>query len=135
LALAGRAGERSSRSSARRSHLSAPAHEDERSEIVRAADDDRLAHLRHRKFPHQLSREGRVFCLESSVLRVLREAGKVPRHIRRSRPERPRAQQRASQPNTCWDFDLTAFPTLAGGYFLVPVLDRCSRKITGRYVG
>jgi len=109
--------------------------EAEREEILRAADEDRLAHLRHRKLTHQLSREDRVFCSESSVLRVLRSAGKVPRYRRRSRPERPRPQQRASEPNTCWDHDLTAFPTLAGDYFLVPVLDRCSRKITGRYFG
>lgn len=107
----------------------------EREEILRAADEDRLAHLRHRKLTHQLSRDGRVFCSESSVLRILRAAGKVPRYRRRSRPERPRPQQRASAPNTCWDYDLTEFPTLAGPYYLVPVLDRCSRKITGRYFG
>jgi transposase InsO family protein len=109
--------------------------ENERSEILRAADEDRLAHLRHRKLRHQLSREGRVFCSESSVLRVLRAAGKVPRYTRRSRPERPRPQQRVSDPNSCWDYDLTEFPTLAGPYYLAPVLDRCSRKITGRYFG
>lgn len=109
--------------------------EAERAEILRAADEDRLAHLRHRKLAHQLSREGRAFCSESSVLRVLRAAGKVPRYVRRHRPERPRSQQRASVPNTCWDFDLTTFPTLAGDYHLVPVLDRCSRKVTGRYFG
>lgn len=107
----------------------------EREEILRAADEERLAHLRHRKLCHQLSREDRVYCSESSVLRVLRAAGKVPRYIRRSRPERPRAQERASHPNACWDYDLTEFPTLAGPYFLAPVLDRCSRKIVGRYFG
>jgi len=109
--------------------------EAEREEILRAADEQGLAHLRHRKLCHQLSREGRVYCSESSVLRVLRAAGKVPRYIRRHRPERPRSQDRASKPNTCWDYDLTEFPTLAGPYFLVPVLDRCSRKIVGRYFG
>lgn len=109
--------------------------EAERAEILRAADEDRLAHLRHRKLCHQLSREGRVYCSESSVLRVLRAAGKVPRYVRRHRPERPRSQDRASRPNTCWDNDLTEFPTLAGPYHLVPELDRCSRKIVGRYFG
>ena len=107
----------------------------EREEILTAADEDRLAHLRHRKLTHQLSREGRVFCSESSVLRVLRAAGKVPRYTRRHRPKRPRSQQLASKPNTCWDYDLTSFPTLAGDYYLVPVLDRCSRKIVGRHFG
>lgn len=109
--------------------------EAERAEIPRAAEEDRLAHLRHRKLCHQLSREGRVYCSESSVLRVLRAAGKVPRYIRRSRPQRPRPQDRASKPNATWDYDLTEFPTSAGPYFLVPVLDRCSRKIVGRSFG
>ena len=109
--------------------------EEERAEIMRAADEDRLAHLRHRKLCHQLSREARVWCSESSVLRVLREAGKVPRYVRRHRPERPRQQDRASEPNTCWDYDLTEFPTTHGPYHLVPVLDRCSRKIVGRHFG
>ncbi len=109
--------------------------EAERAEILRAADEDRLAHLRHRKLCHQLSREDRVYCSESSVLRVLRAAGKVPRYTLRRRPERPRSQQRASRPNAVWDYDLTEFPTLAGPYHLVPVLDRCSRKIVGRHFG
>lgn len=69
------------------------------------------------------------------MLGVLRAAGKVPRYVRRHRPERPRSQRRASRPNTTWDFDLTEFPTASGPYFLVPVLDRCSRKIVGRYFG
>lgn len=107
----------------------------ERREILRAADEDALAHLRHRKLTHHLSRQGRVWCSESSVLRVLSKAGKVPRYRRRHRPERPRPQTRASRPNAVWDYDLTAFPTLAGDYHLVPVIDRCSRKITGRHFG
>jgi len=107
----------------------------EREEILRAADEDALAHLRHRKLTHHLSRTERVYCSESSVLRVLRGAGKVPRYRRRSRPERPRTQHRASRPNEVWDYDLTEFPTLAGAYHLVPVIDRCSRKIVGRNFG
>lgn len=107
----------------------------ERKEIVRAADEDALAHLRHRKLTHHLSRTERVWCSESSVLRVLREAGKVPRYLRRHRPERPRPQVGASHPNAVWDYDLTSFPTRAGDYHLVPVIDRCSRKITGRHFG
>jgi len=107
----------------------------EREEILRAADEDAIAHLRHRKLTHHLSRTERVYCSESSVLRVLREAGKVPRFRRRHRPERPRPQARASRPNAVWDYDLTAFPTAAGDYHLVPVIDRCSRKITGRHFG
>lgn len=107
----------------------------ERAEILAAADEDRHAHLRHRKLTHELSRQGRVFCSESTVLRVLRDAGKVPRYVRRHRPERRLTQQAASRPNAAWDYDFTDLPTVAGPYHLAPVLDRCSRKIVGRYFG
>ena len=107
--------------------------EQERAEILRAASEDALAHLRHRKLTHHLSRAQRVWCSESSVLRVLRAAGKVPVYHRRRRPDRPRPQARASGPNQTWDHDITTLPTIAGNYHLVPVLDRCSRKIVGRH--
>jgi len=106
--------------------------EAERSEIAAAADEDALAHLRHRKLTHHLSRQGRVFCSESSVLRVLRVTSKVPVYIRRSRPLRPRPELDASAPNRSWGYDLTTFPTRAGDYHLCPVIDACSRKIVGR---
>jgi putative transposase len=107
----------------------------ERAEILAAADEDDLAHLRHRKLAHHLSRAGRVFCSESSVLRMLRGAGKVPVYERRARPRRPRPEVDASGPNRSWGYDITSFPTAAGDYHLVPVLDACSRKIVGRYFG
>lgn len=107
----------------------------ERAEILAAADDDALAHLRHRKLTHHLSRAGRVFCSESSTLRVLRAAGKIPIYERRSRPVRPRPELDASEPNRAWRYDGTQFPTRAGTYHLIPVIDACSRKITGRYFG
>lgn len=107
----------------------------ERHQILEAASEERLAHLRHRKFCHTLSREGRVWVSESSVLRVLREAGKVPVYLRRTRPTRPRPEVDESEPNRSWRYDLTRFPTRAGDYHLVPVIDGCSRKIVGRYFG
>lgn len=106
--------------------------ESERAEILHAADEEDLAHLRHRKLTHHLSREGRVFCSESTVLRVLRSAGKVPVYERRSRPVRPRPEVDASAPDRSWSYDLTTFPTRAGDYHLCPVIDACSRKIVGR---
>lgn len=109
--------------------------EHERMEILIAADDDELAHLHHRKLTHHLSREKRVFCSESSTLRVLRAAGKIPVYHHRSRPPRPRPEVIAPEPNMAWRYDLTDIPTIAGDYHLVPVLDCCSRKITGRYFG
>ena len=106
--------------------------ESERSEILAAAGEDDLAHLRHRKLTHHLSRENRVYCSESTVLRILRSAGRVPLYVRRSRPVRPRPEIDASAPNRSWSYDLTTFPTRAGDYHLCPVLDACSRKIVGR---
>ncbi|MEX1264705.1 MAG: DDE-type integrase/transposase/recombinase [Actinomycetota bacterium] len=108
--------------------------EAERAEIRAAATEDALAQLRHRKLTHALSRQARVFCSESSVLRELRSAGLVPVYERRSRPSRPRPVTDESVPNRTWRYDLTTLPTLHGDYHLVPVLDACSRKIVGRYL-
>ncbi|MCA1700820.1 MAG: IS3 family transposase [Actinobacteria bacterium] len=107
----------------------------ERAEIVTAARDEKLAHLRHRKLTHTLSRQKRVFCSPSTTLRVLRSESLVPVYHHRSRPQRPRPETDVSEPNTTWRYDITELPTLAGPYHLVPVLDACSRKITGRYFG
>lgn len=104
----------------------------ERTEIRAAATEDALAHLRHRKLAHTLSRQARVFCSESSVLRELRSAGLVPIYQRRSRPCRPRTETDETEPNRTWRYDITTFPTLSGDYHLTPVLDACSRKIVGR---
>jgi putative transposase len=109
--------------------------ETERKEIVKAAGDEKLAHLRHRKLTHTLSRNNRVFCAPSTTLRVLRAEGLVPVYHHRSRPQRPRPETDESEPNRTWRYDITELPTLAGPYHLVPVLDACSRKITGRYFG
>lgn len=106
--------------------------EAERTEIRAAAAQDELAHLRHRKLAHALSRQARVFCSESSVLRELRSSGLVPVYQRRSRPSRPRPVTDETEPNRTWRYDITTFPTLHGDYHLVPVLDACSRKIVGR---
>lgn len=108
---------------------------EEQAEIRRAGRQDALAHLRHRKLTHHLSREGRVFCSESSVLRELRATGLVPVYQRRSRPVRPRPETDETEPNRTWRYDLTSFPTAEGPYHLIPVLDGCSRKIVGRYFG
>lgn len=113
-----------------RPHTLLPA---ERKEIRHAATEDELAHLRHRKLAHTLSRQGRVFCSESSVLRELRSAALVPVYQWRSRPSRPRPVTDESEPNRTWRYDITTFPTLHGDYHLVPVLDACSRKIVGRH--
>jgi putative transposase len=109
--------------------------EAERRAIVAAAKDGALAHLRHRKLTHELSRRGRVFCSESSVLRELRSEGLVPLYQRRSRPVRPRPEVDETEPNRTWRYDITTFPTLSGPFHLVPVLDSCSRMIVGRYFG
>jgi putative transposase len=94
-----------------------------------------LAGLRHRKLCHTLSRQGRAFVSPSSVLRVLRSAGQVPVYLRRQRPIRPRPHIDESEPNRSWRYDLTSFPTRAGDYHLVPIIDGCSRKIVGAFLG
>lgn len=107
----------------------------ERDQIVTAARDKKLAHLRHRKLTHTLSRQSKVFCSPSTTLRVLRAESLVPVYHHRSRPARPRPVTDESEPNETWRYDFLTFPTRAGDYHCVPVLDGCSRKITGRYFG
>ncbi|MGQ0679136.1 MAG: hypothetical protein ACT4OM_05680 [Actinomycetota bacterium] len=71
----------------------------EKAEIIKAADEPGLADERHRNLTHRLSRQNRVWCSESSTLRVLRAAGKVPRYQRRSRSKaaKARGQRRRAQ--------------------------------------
>jgi transposase InsO family protein len=109
--------------------------EQEKAEILRAGDELGLADERHRNLTHHLSRQNRVWCSESSTLRVLRAAGKVPRYQRRSRPRPAKPEVNDAQPNQTWRYDITDIPTRAGLYHLIPVLDSCSRKIVGRYFG
>ena len=89
------------------------------------------AELRHRKLCHTLSREGKVWALEWSVLRVLRSEGLVSELDRRSRPKRVRPDGEESRPNRSWRYDITRVPTRDGDWFWVPILDACSRKICG----
>lgn len=109
--------------------------EDERATILAASEEPDLVNERHRNLTHHLSRQGRVWCSESSTLRVLRAAGKVPIYQRRSKPKRLRPDVDDAQPNQTWRYDGTGIPTRAGLYHLIPVMDSCSRKIVGRYFG
>lgn len=103
----------------------------EREEVKAAAREDERAHLRHRKLTHTLSREGRVFCSESSTLRILRQEGLVPAYRRTRKPKRTKPEVPAERPNQSWRFDFTDVPTRAGTWHLLPLLDACSRKIVG----
>lgn len=111
-----------------RPHALRPA---ERAEITKAAREEDKAHLRHRKLAHTLSREDRVFCSESSVLRVLRAEGLVATYRRTPRPKRAKPEVPADEPNQSWRYDFTRVPTLAGIWYLLPLLDACSKKIVG----
>lgn len=111
-----------------RPHALRPA---ERAEITKAALEDDKAHLRHRKLAHTLSREQRVFCSESSVLRVLRAEALVPAYRRTPKPKRAKPEVAAGEPNQSWRYDFTRVPTRAGTWYLLPILDACSKKIVG----
>ena len=85
----------------------------ERQEIVKAARTEKLAHLRHRKLIHTLSRTNRVFCSPSTTLRVLRAESLVPVYHHRSRPSRPRPVTDETDPNKTWRYDFLTFPITA----------------------
>jgi putative transposase len=103
----------------------------EREQVKAAARELDKAHLRHRKLTHTLSRQARVFCSESSTLRILREDGLVPAYRRTRKPKRTKPEVPAGRPNQSWRFDFTDVPTRAGTWHLLPLLDACSRKIVG----
>lgn len=103
----------------------------EREEVKTAAREEIKAHLHHRKLTHTLSREARVFCSESSTLRILRQEGLVPAYQRTPKPKRVKPEVSAERPNQSWRFDFTDVPTRAGTWHLLPLLDACSRKIVG----
>ncbi|MGH2724599.1 MAG: IS3 family transposase [Actinomycetota bacterium] len=111
-----------------RPHALRPA---ERTEITAAAREEDKAHLRHRKLAHTLSREERAFCSESSVLRVLREEDLVEAYRRTPKPKRAKPDVAADEPNQSWRYDFTRVPTRAGTWYLLPLLDACSKKIVG----
>lgn len=107
----------------------------EKEENLKAAAEPELANERHRNLTHHLSCQERVWCSESSTLKVLRAAGKVPEYERRSRLRAAKAEVEDSEPNQTWRYDITDVPTRPGLYHLIPVLDSCSRKILDRYYG
>jgi transposase InsO family protein len=101
----------------------------ERAEVTAAAGEDATSHLHHRKLTHTLSRQERVWCSESSTLRILRQEGLVPAFRRTRKPKRTKPEVPAERPNQSWRFDFTDVPTRAGTWHLLPLLDACSRKI------
>ncbi len=111
-----------------RPHALRPA---ERAAITAAALEEDKAHLRHRKLAHTLSREEQVFCSESSVLRVLRAEDLVAAYRRTPKPKRTKPDVADDEPNQSWRYDFTRVPTLAGVWYLLPLLDACSKKIVG----
>jgi len=82
-----------------------------------------------------LAERGIYICSESSMYRILKQAGQNQhrgRSHKRKKPSKP-AEVKATGPKQCMTWDITYLPTLVTGMFfkLYMILDLFSRKIVG----
>jgi hypothetical protein len=107
----------------------------ERAAMLQIARCEAHATERHRKLAHLLGREQGVFVFPSSMLRLLREHDPVQwRGGGRARKPRPgREELDLDGPNQLWAWDLSYIPIGSPRrfWFLVGIVDACSRKLVG----
>jgi transposase InsO family protein len=83
-----------------------------------------------------------IACSHNTVAKLMRQAGIVPRAIRRFRattdsrntkasPNLLKRAFRADRPNLCWVSDITFIPTREGWLYLAVILDLYSRAVVG----
>lgn len=118
-----------------------PAHAltaDERTEILRIANEPRFAELPPAQIVPRLADEGRYVASESSFHRVLRANGQNEHRGRAKPPEKRRipTTHTASAPGQVWCWDVTWLPSTVGGrwFYLFLILDLFSRKIVAHEV-
>lgn len=89
----------------------------------------------------ELLHQGEI-CCKNTVARLMRNAGIVPKTVRRFRATTDSRRTKASpnllnrvftaaRPNECWLTDVTFIPTRAGWLYLAAILDLHSRAIVG----
>ena len=118
-----------------------PAHAltmEERTEILRIANEPRFAELPPAQIVPRLANEGRYVASESSFHRVLRASGQSQHRGRAKRPVARRAPttHTAHAPGEVWCWDVTWLPTTVNGrwFYLYLILDLYSRKIVAHEV-
>lgn len=107
----------------------------ERAAIIEAAGDEANSDKAHRKLAHQLSRTGKAFVSESTVLRVLRSVSLVCRFQGRAgKPKAAKPDTVAQSPNEIWAWDISYCRVGETFWYLVAIIDMFSRKIVGHAV-
>lgn len=115
-----------------------PAHAltpEERERLLQVANEPRFAHLPPARIVPILADEGVYLGSESTMSRLLREAGQNTHRgrARAPRPQRPVSTHVATAPDQVWTWDMTWLPSRVTGrwYYLYLIMDLFSRKIVG----
>lgn len=105
--------------------------EEEMEEILKLAREDRYVDLRYRKLAYQAGLDGRVHASPSSFYRVMREEGLISSYEAPKRRGNQKPSLDADGPNQVWCWDITYIAVSETYLYLVAIIDRYSRKITG----
>lgn len=107
----------------------------ERTEVLRVANEPRFADLPPARIVPMLADEGVYLASESTFARVLREHGQNAHRGRAKPPQASRAPTThvAHAPGQVWCWDMTYLPAEVAGrwFYLYLILDLYSRKIVG----
>ena len=117
-----------------------PAHrlsDEERAAILVVVNSPEFRDMSPRQIVPLLADQGRFLGSESTMYRVLHDAGQMTHrcHARPARAGHPR-ELRANGPNQVWSWDITYLPSRTRGtyFYLYVVLDIWSRKIVAHSV-
>lgn len=105
--------------------------EEEVEEILTLAREDHYTDLRHRKLAYQAGLDGRVHASPSSFYRVMKQEGLIGPYEAPKRRDNQKPSLEADGPNQVWCWDITYIAVVETYLYLVAIIDRYSRKITG----
>jgi transposase InsO family protein len=106
----------------------------ERENVLRVVNSPEYRDLSPKQIVPRLADEGRYLASESTMYRILREAGQLAHRSRARAPvSRPVERHVARRPDEVWSWDITYLKTPVRGVFLYLylIMDVFSRKIVG----
>lgn len=108
--------------------------EEERTVVLKTANESQYAHLPPGQIVPDLADRGRYLASESTFYRILREEKQLANRGRSKAPKHKRPEPlQASGPNQLWSWDITYLATTVQGlfFYLYLFIDLYSRKIVG----
>lgn len=105
--------------------------QEEKEIIIEESARDEYAELRHRKLAYTLMDKGVVVASPSSFYRTLKDASLVEEWQPKRKPKKKDEKPEVTAPNRLWHFDITYIKVSGIFLYLIAILDRFSRKITG----